>query len=45
MTTTCALDELVDPEPDEPLDDAPDELAAEKPPVRSRAKKSSAARR
>src|ERR1700722_9615531 len=33
MTTTCARDDLVAPGPDEPLDDAPDELAAEKPPV------------
>ena len=33
MTTTCALDELVDPEPDEPLDDAPAEPAPEEPPV------------
>ena len=38
MTTTCALDELLDPdEPDEPLDDAgrrrrPSEAAAPEPP-------------
>src|ERR1700729_3010257 len=33
MTTTWALDELVDPEPDEPVDDAPAELVPEKPPA------------
>jgi len=34
MTTTCALDELLDPdELDEPLDDAPDETALEEPPA------------
>ena len=35
MTTTCALDELLDPEPDEPLDDAPAEPAPEEPPRRA----------